>query len=530
MYAKTASRCIIDWELIKWLFGICFHQGRTDSNGGHHDWMNKMGKGFGYYHYHHGNPAHSHTNGVCSYGGSSKQTYIINPYTEKKIAIGQPYLGYYEENSKSIGYYSLNLVSKALTVNDTMGVELALNNTRGIFYACSTGDSSMDKLGEEFTFAYPTLLGLRKDNTLFETNDGKLKLLCHTKKADLDDINCYAYISLDTVKAYMTKENYFTDFYDDGTGVWRFKREVLVKKPSVIIKSHNNGDQLDVGDALRVMATINNVAYATLTISTISTNDEFIESKDGLENQPFVTFSDYILTDKNIGDVIIKVEVGNTQGSDTDIITLNVCKKVTVKVYANDGVDKNRLSNDEQLANAEYIYNYLKQIGWTSEAICGLFGNIQRESHFNPGVWQDKDNITYGYGLVQWTAAGDKFLDWAGFKGVTAATDVNNRASSDAKRLMDDELEYLIYSSLSTTPTSSVHRQWYATTGYGSPLKMTYEQYIVSTSNAGDLALVFHASYERSSDSSAIKQERYDNANRWYDYFTNGTISNDLFK
>ena len=37
------------------------HSGRTDSNGGHYD------SSTGRYHYHHGYPAHYHTNGRCPY-------------------------------------------------------------------------------------------------------------------------------------------------------------------------------------------------------------------------------------------------------------------------------------------------------------------------------------------------------------------------------------------------------------------------------------------------------------------------------
>ncbi|MBN2838955.1 MAG: peptidoglycan-binding protein [Fusobacteriaceae bacterium] len=49
------------------------HSGRTDSSGGHKD--NKNKSGLGYYHYHHGYPAHLHNNGVCPYeGGSTKKT------------------------------------------------------------------------------------------------------------------------------------------------------------------------------------------------------------------------------------------------------------------------------------------------------------------------------------------------------------------------------------------------------------------------------------------------------------------------
>lgn len=41
------------------------HPGRTDSSGGHRD--NNNVSGLGSYHYHHGHPAHLHTNGICPY-------------------------------------------------------------------------------------------------------------------------------------------------------------------------------------------------------------------------------------------------------------------------------------------------------------------------------------------------------------------------------------------------------------------------------------------------------------------------------
>lgn len=45
------------------------HSGRTDSQGGHHDYKNKSG--LGSYHYHHGYPAHLHPNGVCPYDNAN---------------------------------------------------------------------------------------------------------------------------------------------------------------------------------------------------------------------------------------------------------------------------------------------------------------------------------------------------------------------------------------------------------------------------------------------------------------------------
>lgn len=45
------------------------HSGRTDASGGHRD--NKNVSGLGSYHYHHGYPAHLHSNGVCPYSTPS---------------------------------------------------------------------------------------------------------------------------------------------------------------------------------------------------------------------------------------------------------------------------------------------------------------------------------------------------------------------------------------------------------------------------------------------------------------------------
>jgi len=66
-------------------------------------------------------------------------------------------------------------------------------------------------------------------------------------------------------------------------------------------------------------------------------------------------------------------------------------------VYAQVSTDKNRLPDKQQKANAEYIYDHLFEKGWSMEAISGLLGNIQQESWFNPGVWQNLNDTTLGY-------------------------------------------------------------------------------------------------------------------------------------
>lgn len=50
-------------------FTALAHSGRTDSAGGHRD--NNNVSGLGYYHYHHGYPAHLHPGGVCPYTSTS---------------------------------------------------------------------------------------------------------------------------------------------------------------------------------------------------------------------------------------------------------------------------------------------------------------------------------------------------------------------------------------------------------------------------------------------------------------------------
>lgn len=57
----------IPTDLFNPMLTVEAHSGRTDMFGGHHDYKNKSG--LGYYHYHHGYPAHLHKDGVCPYGG-----------------------------------------------------------------------------------------------------------------------------------------------------------------------------------------------------------------------------------------------------------------------------------------------------------------------------------------------------------------------------------------------------------------------------------------------------------------------------
>ena len=192
-------------------------------------------------------------------------------------------------------------------------------------------------------------------------------------------------------------------------------------------------------------------------------------------------------------------------------------------VYANP-TDKFGLTETEKNSNAEYIYLYLRNQGWSKEAICGLLGNIQRECQLNPGAWEISNNPANGYGIVQWTpyppGTPNPFLNWAG----KTVDEINTLTENDAKELMNMQLEYLLLSCTSSS-TQNVVFGWYPSMGvntYNSPYKMSFDEFINSNNNAGELAAVFNGHYERSSDAyNGDNTLRVQYANEWYKYFQN---------
>lgn len=64
------------------------------------------------------------------------------------------------------------------------------------------------------------------------------------------------------------------------------------------------------------------------------------------------------------------------------------------------------LTYEQALNNANIVFNFFKDKGYTKEAICGLLGNMWRESHVNPSLHEVGGT---GYGLTQWTPK-DKLL------------------------------------------------------------------------------------------------------------------------
>lgn len=144
--------------------------------------------------------------------------------------------------------------------------------------------------------------------------------------------------------------------------------------------------------------------------------------------------------------------------------------------------------------NAQYIWDYLRPLGWTKNAVSGMLGNMQTESSINPGIWQglDEGNMSGGFGLVQWTPA-TNFTDWAD-------------SHSLVWEEMDSQLLRILYE-------VENELQWI-------DADMSFEEFTHSTESAYDLGLLFLAKYERPADPD--QPARGTQAAAWYS-FLDGT-------
>lgn len=162
------------------------------------------------------------------------------------------------------------------------------------------------------------------------------------------------------------------------------------------------------------------------------------------------------------------------------------------------------LTESQMRVNAKYIYDYLIDIGFTKQAACAVLGNFRQESMFNPAIWQSTNNLNLGYGIAQWSPA-SYFLQWAvdvDFITALSAAVMNTKAKSSVQKLMDAELEFLIF---------SASRSGNYFVGY------SYDTFKSSKDTVKNLAKVFCQYYELT-DSDIAKRQEY--AQDWYDYFS----------
>lgn len=169
------------------------------------------------------------------------------------------------------------------------------------------------------------------------------------------------------------------------------------------------------------------------------------------------------------------------------------------------------LTTEEQQDNIIEFYNRLIINAWTVESISAMLGNIQSESSFNPGAWENGDvgNMDVGFGLVQWTPA-SKFINWAEGDGYTY-TDGNAQC---------DRIDFEVFEGL----------QWIPTSEYD----LSFGDFKYSTDPPDYLAMAFLYNYERPADLNqpqrgeqalviyefltGIKPPSYKNKSKWIYY------------
>lgn len=161
--------------------------------------------------------------------------------------------------------------------------------------------------------------------------------------------------------------------------------------------------------------------------------------------------------------------------------------------YGNTYNSSNTLTQSEQALNARYIWNYLRNQGWTMNAVAGILGNMQSESTINPGRWQSDivmpdDPTDSGYGLVQWTPY-TKYTNW-----------VQGDPST-----MDNNLSRIIYE-----VTNNL--QWIPTTQYN----YSFSDFTHSIDTPYNLAMAFLRNYERPLDPN--QPQRGQQAESWYKF------------
>ncbi len=190
------------------------------------------------------------------------------------------------------------------------------------------------------------------------------------------------------------------------------------------------------------------------------------------------------------------------------------------------GTQNDPLTNEQIEENAEYIYVYLYKKGWSKNAILALLGNIDEESGFNPGVWQDLNNEYSGYGLLQFTAyeGVNEFFDYLKDEGYGNYEDYNALIETDPKQMLDYQLEFLLtgkgwyYSNTYLKNYSNAYNSEDINT-IEENNEFSFAEFQKSSLNCKVLALMFEASYERSGDDYLMKIERSDSAEKWCNYF-----------
>lgn len=171
----------------------------------------------------------------------------------------------------------------------------------------------------------------------------------------------------------------------------------------------------------------------------------------------------------------------------------------------------------EAQQNAVMCWALLGNLGWTLNAVCGLWGNVEAESAFNPWRWQGDTVLAEGdyridistghaYGLCQWDPAG-KYINLGGRDYDGYGPNYSNKQGS----LYDGtaQMHFLHYDA-DYIPTASY--------------PISYSSYKSSTADPRDLAKAWLLNFERPlNQSEAAQNYRASLAYWWWNFLSEGT-------
>lgn len=164
---------------------------------------------------------------------------------------------------------------------------------------------------------------------------------------------------------------------------------------------------------------------------------------------------------------------------------------------ATDWISGNRyLDTSEMRNNAEMVFKYGTNHGWSLNAIAAICGNMQSESGINPGIWEGLTPYSGGYGLVQWTPY-TKYSDWATQQGYTWEDNGNA------------EMERISYEAANNL-------QWFRNEELGMDPPISFADFLTSQLPPETLADYWCWFYEHPAN--PTQPARAAQARAWYDY------------
>ena len=199
--------------------------------------------------------------------------------------------------------------------------------------------------------------------------------------------------------------------------------------------------------------------------------------------------------------------------------------------------------SDKQKHNAEKIYYGLIAQGYTLEAACGILGSMQTESGLSPGAldghlsslpnngehladltntvmlnYASPNDSGYGTGLIQWDSYGTAHLPHG---NVIASTAIRNNMEwyDGDLQLLRLNNEYQYDPSGGGGISGETYTFWYP--GNHTP-RTTWAEFKNWTGSVSEATDIFRQCRERSSGDPTGNQNRRDNAQYWYDYFSGG--------